>query len=294
MKTIYLHITLLIFYINLSNAQSINKEITNGKSTYLLGKINKEGLTSSNYKDWFFKNYKAYNPKASIINLFKNDLKDYHITVFMGTWCGDSKREVPRFYKVLENANYPMEKLTIVALSKEASMYKQSPNHEERGLNIHRVPTFIFYKNGKEVNRIVEKPIETLEKDIKNIINNNYTSNYIIVTTIDNIIKNKGVRGLRRKKKKLLKTYKDKVSSMYELNTYGRVLYSIKKTEEAIAVFKLNTELFPDKPRTYMSLANTLGANGYKERAIKVLDNAIKMHPENTDLLKNLEVIKSN
>ncbi len=56
----------------------------------------------------------------------------------------------------------------------------------------------------------------------------------------------------------------------------------------------LLSKLFKNKPRTYLSLANTLGANGQKNKAINVLEAAIKMHPENTDLKENLEVIKSN
>ena len=102
--------------------------------------------------------------------------------MFMGTWCGDSKRQVPKFYKILEASNFPMDQFTAVAVSREADLYKQSPQHEEEGLNIVRVPTFIFLKNGKEVNRIIEKPIETLEKDIEKIITaNNYKSNYLVL-----------------------------------------------------------------------------------------------------------------
>jgi tetratricopeptide (TPR) repeat protein len=213
----------------------------------------------------------------------------------MGTWCGDSKEEVPKFYKVLEACDFPMEQLTVIAVSRQRDMYKQSPNHEEKGLNIHRVPTVIFYKNGKEINRIVEHPIATFEEDILNIITkNDYKSNYQIVAKVDKILKRKGVKGLKRKHKKLLKNYKNKVSSMFELNTYGRILLSTDRMDEAIAVFKFNTKLFPDEPRTYMSLANTLGLSDQKEKAIKVLEKAIKLHPENQDLKENLEVIKSN
>jgi len=174
-------------------------------------------------------------------------------------------------------------------------MYKQSPQHEEAGLNIHRVPTIIFNKNGKEINRIVEHPITTLEEDIQNIITvNNYKPNYQIVTAIDNILKKKGVKGLKKKGKKLLKTHKDKVSSMYELNTYGSLLYRADRKDEAIEVFILNTKLFPNEPRTYMSLANTLGVSDKKSEAIKILDNAVKLFPNNKDLKENLKVIKSN
>jgi len=76
----------------------------------------------------------------------------------MGTWCGDSKREVPRFIKVLEAANFPVDNLKIVAVDRRKEQYKKSPTGEEWGLSIKRVPTFIFYKNGKESNRIIESP----------------------------------------------------------------------------------------------------------------------------------------
>lgn len=285
---------LLIFQLNAQN--QINIEITeNTKTPYLLGEINKSGLEGKNYASWFTKNLEDYKPNITVINSIKQDLKDYNILVFMGTWCGDSKREVPRFYKILEASDFPMAQLKIVALSKQANMYKQSPQHEEAGLNIHRVPTFIFYKNGKEINRIVEEPVNSIEEDIASIIKGNYKSIYQIVTAVNNLLKKKGIKGLNRKSKKLIKQYKGKVSSMYELNTYGKILYTTNQLDQAIAVFELNTKLFPDQPRTFMSLANVLGGlKNDKAKAIKVLEEALKIHPKNKDLMKNLEVIKSN
>jgi thiol-disulfide isomerase/thioredoxin len=277
-------------------AQNLNVEITENTDTpYLLGKIDKSGLEGDNYKSWFTKNYNDYEPNSAIIETISSELKNYTITLFMGTWCGDSKKEVPRLYKVLEVCNYPMGQLTVVAVSREAGMYKQSPQHEEAGLNIHRVPTIIFYKVGKEINRIVEHPIGTFEEDIQNIITvNDYKSNYQIVATVDDILSKKGIKGLKRKQKKLLKKFKGNVSSMFELNTYGKILFNTNRIEDVIAVFELNTKLFPDEPRTYMSLANTLGFSGQKEKAVNVLKNAVKLFPYNSDLKQNLEVIKSN
>ncbi len=296
MKTSIIAIIITLAFTFQLKAQTLNQEITkDGDSPYLLGKINKTGLEGDNYTSWFTENHEDYKPNSAITNSIASELKTYSITLFMGTWCGDSKREVPRLYKVLEACDFPMNQLTVVAVSRQANMYKQSPEHEEAGLNIHRVPTVIFYKDGKEVNRIVEHPIETFEEDIQNIITkSDYKSNYQIVTAVDNILKKKGVKKLKKKSKKLLKTFEGKVSSMFELNTYARILYGTDRKEEAIAVFTLNTELFPDKPRAYMSLANTLGASGYQEKAIKVLEDAIKLHPNDEDLKKNLVTIKSN
>ncbi|TBN00849.1 hypothetical protein EYD45_13565 [Hyunsoonleella flava] len=278
------------------HAQEVNKEISiEGESPFLLGKIDKTGLTSSSYKSWFYKNYDDYSLDETTINAIGKALNEYSIKLFMGTWCGDSKREVPRFYKILEACSFPENQLSVIALGRKRGMYKKSPNHEEAGLNIHRVPTFIFYKDGIEVNRIVEHPVESLEKDILKIVtSNNYKSNYQIVSTVDDILKHDGLNGLKKRSKKLVKTFDGKVSNMFELNTYGNILYTINNKEEAIAVFKLNNMLFPDKPRTYMSLANVLGANKRKEEAITVLKRAVKLFPENRDLVENLQVIKSN
>lgn len=296
MKTNIITLILIILTIFQLSSQSLNTEINKeGSAPYLLGKIDKSGLEGKNYEAWFNKNYNDYEPNTNIIASISNKFGQYQIKLFMGTWCGDSKKEVPRLYKVLEACNFPMDQLTVIAVSREANIYKQSPKHEEAGLNIHRVPTIIFYKESKEVNRIVEHPIESFEEDIQNIITvNSYQSNYEIVQKIDGILKKKGLKGLKRKSKMLVKKFKAKVSSMFELNTYGRILIGTNRINEAIEVFILNIKLFPDEPRTYMSLANTLGVSGDKDSAIKVLEEALIIHPGNADLKENLKVIKSN
>lgn len=288
-------ISFIFFALNIVHSQTLNVEMDlETENPFLLGKIDKNGLTSENYNTWFSKNYEDYKPDKASIEEISKSLKDYQITLFMGTWCGDSKQEVPKFYKILEACNYPMEQLNVIAVSRKPYMYKKSPNHDEAGLNIHRVPTFIFYKNRKEVNRIVEHPVETLEKDILKIITtNNYEPNYQIVHKINSILENEGLNGLRSSSKKLVKNYKAKVESMYELNTYGRLLYTNNRINEAIEVFRLNTLLFPEIPNTYMSLANTLGVSGSAIEGVKVLEKAIKLFPDNKDLVENLEALKT-
>jgi len=295
MKKITLALAVILLSMTAS-AQNLNKEISiDDETPFLLGEINKEGLTSENYKEWFSKNHETYELDQATIDAIKLKLSEYQITLFMGTWCGDSRKEVPRIYKILEACNFPEDQLTVYALSRKSDMYKQSPNHYEAGLNIHRVPTFIFYKNSKEVNRIVEHPVSTLEKDILNIITkNDYKSNYQIVTKVDNILKEDGLNGLKKQSRKLIKTFKGNITSMSELNTYGKILYTTNRLNEAIEVCKINTKLFPDSSRTYQSLSIVLDANGQTEDAIKVIEKAIKLFPENEDLVENLKALNSN
>ncbi len=160
--------------------QQSNQEITleNGK-TFLLGKITQEGLEKAPYATWFDKGYESYAVDEQMIKMFKKPLSKHTIKLFLGTWCGDSKREVPRILKILEKSKFPTKNLEIVALDRRKENYKKSPSGEEQGLNIIKVPTIIFLKNGKEVNRIVESPVESLEEDMAQILlGKSYVPNY--------------------------------------------------------------------------------------------------------------------
>jgi thiol-disulfide isomerase/thioredoxin len=275
-------------------AQPINQEfISEGNAPKLLGKINKEGLAANTYGTWFQKNYSEYTPDISVINQFKDELKSYTIELFMGTWCGDSKREVPGFYKLLEAAEFPMERLTATAVDKAHNAYKQSPGGEHEGKNIHRVPTFIFYKNGVEVNRITESPVVTLEEDILKIIKSDYIPNYSGVSIVNNLMENTGPEKFAKRSKKLIPELKPLIKSRYELNTYASVLYYSGMTQEGIEVFKLNTLLFPDEVGTYLSLANILGLSGNTTEAILNYEKALKVEPDNEEAKTGINYLKS-
>jgi thiol-disulfide isomerase/thioredoxin len=179
MKSLFLF-TFCLFTSTIISSQKINQEISiENQQPFLVGEINIEGLSSNSYKEWFQPNLASYTVSTTNLGQVKNNLAEHQILIFMGTWCGDSKREVPRFIKILESVDYPMKNLKIVAVDKRKDFYKKSPQGEERGLNIRRVPTFIFYKNGREINRIIETPVTTLEEDILKIISQEqYTPNY--------------------------------------------------------------------------------------------------------------------
>ena len=78
--------------------------------------------------------YDNYQPDPKVNDkLRKLYGKDISIQIFLGTWCGDSKREVPRLLKVLDETGFPQKNLQIIALGGSDSLLKQSPQHEEAG-----------------------------------------------------------------------------------------------------------------------------------------------------------------
>ena len=154
----------------------------------LLGKCTKEALQKAPFAEWYKSNYDSYVVDSFTCNFIRPLLTGKSITIFMGTWCGDSKREVPRVLKMLECCNFPNANLTMIMVSNKDSLYKKSPQHEEAGKNIVRVPTVIIEQKaglsdkvgqGVEIGRIIEFPVTSLEKDLLAILKKEkYQPNY--------------------------------------------------------------------------------------------------------------------
>lgn len=292
-RTVILVITLFCF--TLSYSQTINQLTIDDKGNEkLLGQINREGLTTNSFNTWYSTNYNDYLTNDKIVEILKDSLSQYNIKAFLGTWCGDSRREVPRFYKILDDTNFPESQLDIIALDRTEKAYKQSPNAEEKGLNIHRVPTFIFYKDGKEVNRIVEFPKETLERDMLNIVTKNkYTPNYKAANYLDYLIQEKGLDSLRTMENELVPRLADFVKGSHELNTLGYVKLRADQIDEALYIFDLNSKIFPYKYNVYDSLGEAYYASKNYAEALKHYRKVLELQPEDENAKAMLGKIKS-
>jgi thiol-disulfide isomerase/thioredoxin len=166
-------LVLLVCIIVLSSCSTQQKVVEAKKVTAvknqrgdLVGFANKESFQQAPYNTWFTQKFETYKPDPSTIASLKKGLKGIKIKGFMGTWCGDSKRETPRFYKILEQADFNLNNLELVTVNRG----KKTPDNLQEGLDIKRVPTFIFYKDGKEIGRYVEFARESLEKDMLKIV----------------------------------------------------------------------------------------------------------------------------
>ncbi len=285
-KTILLLITTISISIT-GFAQDFNTEIIESENPTLLGKINKEALSQESYGAWFTKNYEAFTPNHTITDQLKAELAGVTITAFLGTWCGDSKREVPKFYKILEAADFSLDRLTMVGVSRERATYKQSPGGEHEGLAIHRVPTFIFYKDGKEINRIVEHPVDSLENDVLRVLRGNYLNSYPSVDFIAEKLSELGIEKFNKKIKKIKSQAAPLVDNLRVLNTYALTLMMDGKEQESIAVAKLNTLLFPEDAFGYSSLGVKYKATGQADLAQKAFKKALALDPKEAIALRN-------
>ncbi|NLP58518.1 thioredoxin family protein [Lutibacter sp. B1] len=161
-------ILLFILITTIIGCTAQKKDVTAVKdaSGNLVGVANKESFLQEPFNKWFTPNYDIYKIDEDVLNSLKPLLKDIHIKAFMGTWCGDSKEQTPVFYKILDASDFNYKNLQLITVNRS----KETPDNLQEGFNIERVPTFIFYKNEKEIGRIVEYPQESIEADMLKIV----------------------------------------------------------------------------------------------------------------------------
>ncbi|MBL7959641.1 serine hydrolase [bacterium] len=91
---------------------------------------------------------------------------------------------------------------------------------------------------------------------------------------------------------KLIKDNRYKIRGPMVLNRLGYDLINEKKLDWAVAIFKVNIQLFPDEPNGYDSLGEAYLLNGQKELAIQNYKKVLEMDPENRNAKQMLEKMK--
>lgn len=85
------------------------------------------------------------------------------VVVYFGTWCSDSKRELARFWRALDETGSAVPfPIRYVAVSRS----KEEPAAEVAGADLLFVPTFVVRRDGAEVGRIVEQAPTGIEVDL--------------------------------------------------------------------------------------------------------------------------------
>ncbi|NOY38512.1 MAG: thioredoxin family protein [Chlorobi bacterium] len=169
MKYLLQPVLILFATVNLTFAQNNRVFSDQAGQVILLGYGDRSGMESTPFDEWFSMEYDGYQPDRKIIDELQGMAHDVEITIVMGTWCSDSRREVPRFFKILDEIGVTEDQVTIYYVDRD----KTCPDIDTQKIRIERVPTFIFNKNDTELGRIIESPVNNLEKDITEILKNN-------------------------------------------------------------------------------------------------------------------------
>lgn len=141
----------------------------------LLGEAIREDFTK--HLPGWDKAYDLYEPSSLEIDQLAAVKETVEIICVLGSWCHDSEENVPRFWKILDQADNPNLKLIMFAVGRTVDSRARDILIEigfdedlRQQYNVDLVPTFIFYVDDQEIGRIIETPETTLEHDAAQIV----------------------------------------------------------------------------------------------------------------------------
>jgi len=282
----------LLFSIVLISSTTAQSFVSKNGDKHLWGIVTTDHFSQEPYKNWYEKSQEKYTP-----NLTKKDGKKLHqvkVKAFLGTWCGDTKFLLPKFVKAWKAMGLDEAQIEFIALHVEGEKYKQGPNQETNDYAIHKVPTFVFEKDGKEIGRIVERTVFDLETDVKLIAEGGpYRHRYKSVNILEEYLKtvdpdsmltkttiNEAYRKVRRESPK---------SSA--INTFGYMHKYQGNIHKAKMIFKLNKLMFPYEPNAHDSYAEILMETGELEEAKEEYYEALRLLKEDEHIINKLSEI---
>lgn len=113
-----------------------------------------------------------------------------------------------------------------------------------------------------------------------------------VVDALFQLIVDKGIESALQSYRALKQSNGHYVSEI-QLNALGYQLLNMKKVREAIEIFKLNVEAYPQSANVYDSLGEAYMVNGDKELAIRNYQRAMELNPQNTNAIEMLKKLRA-
>ena len=127
----------------------------------LLGPLTREAIEAA-LPSWVESQIEATPDYDAALGLVE-ELSGAEVTVFLGTWCSDSRRELSRLWRALDSAGLSYApQFQYIGVDRS----KKKPRELVAGSDLLYVPTFIVRRGGHEVGRIVEESPEGIESDL--------------------------------------------------------------------------------------------------------------------------------
>lgn len=134
----------------------------------LVGDVTREQVEAA-VPDWVQAQVEAKPTTAAAYGLTSVE-PGAEVVVFLGTWCDDSRREVSRLWRALDEAGGTVPfQIRYIGVDRE----KREPAGPVGEHKIQYVPTLIVRRGGQEVGRIVETSPNGVEVDLLALLTGN-------------------------------------------------------------------------------------------------------------------------
>lgn len=259
----------------------------------LVGRIVRADMQKTPYVEWFDRQYSGYQPASAVVDKLKAPLATVSVEAYFGTWCGDSRRQIPRLLRLLDALGFDEARLTMTGLSDRSMEFKKAPGNPEAKRLIHRTPTIVVLRDGAEIGRIVETPETSLEADLLAIVEGRgpapkYGAEGWIhrlftertAAEAEKVLESAGPEILKRSDPDSLWHYAE-----YDLLRNGRA-------REARAVLDLHLKLNPRSVVGHVLLSDALVSLGRPVEALAAVERALAIEPSNTRAQRAAEKLR--
>jgi hypothetical protein len=292
MKTIFkfIYTGIILFSVSCSHTGKIRPSQNTGTcinttdkggSPMLWGLCSPTALLEKPYSQWVNQQLKNYTADSILCSSIAK--KGFKMVIYLGTWCGDSKREVPRMFKIIDQCGVTADHIKLYTVNNRDSFYKQTPGRESAIDRIFRVPTFIvFDEGGVEMGRIIESPVQSLEKDMLDILNrNNYTPKYHPSDQLLQYCLKMGKLDFLANIRSEIEKYKDSSNFSYAVTNLVMILMAGGNADRAGILADANEAVFPEDIYAMLGKARFLRYMGNKAEAAAYCRKILLKDPEN-------------
>lgn len=148
------------------SAPTYRSEFDISGAKILIGEIDRSVLEHDLAFAWFKTGYDKYVPETAPVESLKTSAHNLRFIVFLGTWCSDSKAEVPKYFKFFDALHVPADHITMFGLDR----MKKAENRDAESYGVTKVPTLVVISGKTEIGRIVEQPRQGIEEDIRRML----------------------------------------------------------------------------------------------------------------------------
>ena len=113
-----------LFYNSSNIPEGMFEDPKTGKPM-LLGEVLIDELKQEPFSEWYNNEFDNYELDVELLGAI-SDPNQYNYELFLGTWCGDSRREVPRLEKIFIELEIDFNKIAIITVDRD----KVSPNDD--------------------------------------------------------------------------------------------------------------------------------------------------------------------
>ena len=155
-----LFIALIFMIMNCSETDEL-KIVTNDRGERVaLGEVTPDQIIE-NFAD-YKRDYQNYVVDTLALGSLNIPPGNVEILILMATWCSDCQREVPRFFKVMDQLKNKNIKTKYICVDRS----KKDENGIAESHEVEFIPTFIIKFNNEEIGRIVETAQISIEEDL--------------------------------------------------------------------------------------------------------------------------------